>query len=297
MANNTLKARLIQRNDSAENWQKNNPVLLKGEMAVETNGDGTKVKVKYGDGKTAYNDLPYFGGGGSAEEVTYNNADYPNVQEALDAINDKINYVPIAINSVSNNVNTVEKGTKIRAVDVSWSFNNAVLQGATLNGTALTADELKANKKSFTYPAPAEGSTAADPALVKDTTFTLVATDTHKATATKSTGIYFKNQKYWGAGKPASINDITNDFIKALTGKAFADNAQGTFNVNATDDNYIFYAFPHAWGTPKFVVGGIEGGFALVKTFDFTNASGYTESYDVYQSGNANLGDTTVTVQ
>lgn len=295
MANNTLKTKLVMRNDSAENWAKANPVLLKGEMAVEVADDGSKPKVKYGDGKTAYNDLPYFGGVGTAVEVTYNNADYPNVQAALDAINDKINYVPIAINSLSNNINTVEKGTKVRAVDVSWSFNNAVLQGATLNGTALTADELKANKKSFTYPAPTGNGT--DPALVEDTTFTLVATDTHKATATKTTGIYFKNQKYWGTGKPATVDAITSDFIKGLSGKSFADNNKGKFTVNATDDNFIFFAFPTAWGTPKFVVGGIEGGFSKVKTFDFLNASGYTESYDVYQSGNANLGDTTVDVQ
>lgn len=276
-------------------------------MAEKTDAEklvtGARLALYTGEAAKTYaktvNDVPIDKNTGNialgSDKIPY--GEDSNVKAELDAINDKINYVPIVINSVSNNVNTVEKGTKVRAVDVSWSLNNAVLQGATLNGTALTADELKANKKSFTYPAPAEGSTAADPALVKDTTFTLVATDTHKATATKSTGIYFRNQKYWGAGKPASIDDITNDFIKGLTSKAFADNAKGTFNVNATDDNYIFYAFPHAWGTPKFVVGGIEGGFALVKTFDFTNASGYTESYDVYQSGNANLGDTTVTVQ
>ena len=49
-----------------------------------------------------------------------------------------------------------------------------------------------------------------------------------------------------------------------------------------------------AFGTPTFKVGGFEGGFNLVKTFDHTNASGATVSYDVWQSTNAGLGNTTV---
>ena len=62
-------------------------------------------------------------------------------------------------------------------------------------------------------------------------------------------------------------------------------------------DRYIYYAIPHRLGTPVFFVGGFEGGFALEKTFDYQNPSGYTESYDVYKSTNAGLGSTTVTVK
>ena len=46
-----------------------------------------------------------------------------------------------------------------------------------------------------------------------------------------------------------------------------------------------------------FFVGGFEGGFALEKTFDYTNPSGYTEAYDVYKSTNAGLGSTKVDVK
>lgn len=220
---------------------------------------------------------------------------YDDTQSVGDVLAD-LKYVPISVISVTNDVGTVEKGQKVRAVTVSFGFNNAVVKGATLNKVALTADELKAKKKSFSYPAPAEGSTDPDPALTADTTFTLVGTDNRGATSTKSTTVFFRNGKYYGVGKPANVDAINNDFIAGLT-KTLTDNFRGNFTVDATDGNYIFLAFPSSWGTPKFVVGGFEGGFSKVKTFDYTNPSGFTESYDVYQSGNANLGDTTVVVQ
>lgn len=58
MANTTLKIKIALRNDTFENWKAANPVLLKGEAALETDTH----KLKFGDGATAYNDLPYFTG-------------------------------------------------------------------------------------------------------------------------------------------------------------------------------------------------------------------------------------------
>lgn len=48
--------------DTSENWAAANPVLYKGERGI----DSTAGKEKVGDGVTAWNDLPWFGGGGSA---------------------------------------------------------------------------------------------------------------------------------------------------------------------------------------------------------------------------------------
>ena len=70
-----------------------------------------------------------------------------------------------------------------------------------------------------------------------------------------------------------------------------------TFTVNAGENEHIFYAVPSRYGTCMFNVGGFDGGFSKVTTFDFVNASGFKESYDVYKSTNDNLGSTTVTVK
>lgn len=48
--------RVIQRHDTIANWQSVNPVLAEGEMGIEI--DGAKG-YKIGDGKTAWNSLPY----------------------------------------------------------------------------------------------------------------------------------------------------------------------------------------------------------------------------------------------
>lgn len=53
MAQQTLTSRIIIRNDTSSNWQSANPVLLKGELGIETD---TGI-VKYGDGVKKWNQL------------------------------------------------------------------------------------------------------------------------------------------------------------------------------------------------------------------------------------------------
>ena len=51
----TLNTRIVLRNDTAANWKSANPTLLKGEAGYETDTQ----KLKFGDGVTAWNALPY----------------------------------------------------------------------------------------------------------------------------------------------------------------------------------------------------------------------------------------------
>ena len=57
MADKTINTRIQLRNDLAATWNSKNPVLLKGEMGVET--DTRKIKI--GDGKSTWNTLAYVG--------------------------------------------------------------------------------------------------------------------------------------------------------------------------------------------------------------------------------------------
>ena len=57
----TLNTRIVLRNDSTASWLSNGQqILLKGEIGIEFLTDG-KVKIKIGDGLTAWKDLEYFG--------------------------------------------------------------------------------------------------------------------------------------------------------------------------------------------------------------------------------------------
>lgn len=55
MAEKTIKTRIQCKIDTAENWKTNNPVLLVGELGVESD---TKL-IKVGDGTTSWTSLPY----------------------------------------------------------------------------------------------------------------------------------------------------------------------------------------------------------------------------------------------
>ena len=57
MADKLLNIRIQLRNDTAENWNTKNPLLLKGEMGVETDTGKTKI----GNGTAQWKDLKYSG--------------------------------------------------------------------------------------------------------------------------------------------------------------------------------------------------------------------------------------------
>ena len=124
-------------------------------------------------------------------------------------------------------------------------------------------------------------------------TVVLTVKDDRGASASGTASIQWLNGVYTGAA--AAPTTIDSAFILTLT-KSLQSGKGKTFTVNAATGAYIWYACPVRYGTPSFNVGGFDGGFSKVATFDFTNASGYTESYQVWRSDNAGLGSTTVKV-
>lgn len=132
--------------------------------------------------------------------------------------------------------------------------------------------------------------------LTATTTFTLTATDTRNAVASRQSTISFLNGKYYGVSNITDTSKMDAAFVKGFT-KNLVSGRTGSWNVTANAGQYIYFAIPAIFGTPVFYVGGFEGGFSKVKTFDFQNSSGYTASYNIYKSTNAGLGATTVEVR
>lgn len=50
-----MRARVMNKRDSKENWDTNDPVLLDGEIAIV---DGKRMKI--GNGMNKYSELPFF---------------------------------------------------------------------------------------------------------------------------------------------------------------------------------------------------------------------------------------------
>lgn len=210
-----------------------------------------------------------------AEEATDGMASAAYVKEELDKVWAEIRYVPIAISNFRHNAGTVELGTVLESVKLSWAVNKAPT-GLSINGEAVAADTR---------------SVALGP-VSETTKFTVSAIDERGAADDASTTVYFYNGVYYGALEAGT--EIDSAIILGLTRKL-----QGSRGISFTIDPggaRPTYACPTRYGTPKFVIGGFEYGWNKIAVIDFTNASGYTESYDIWQHGQDVSGSITVTV-
>ncbi|MBR2337990.1 MAG: hypothetical protein IKA63_00810 [Clostridia bacterium] len=183
-----------------------------------------------------------------------------------------LKYVPIDITHIANSVGVAEMGSTVNGVILSWTTNKIPVS-LTVDG-----ESVDVNAESIQL----------DTSITANKTFTVLATDERGATDSATTGITFLNGVYYGVG--TEDTDLLTLNKKLQSGKGL------TFTVNAADGQYIIYALPTRYGTPGFNVGGFDGGFSKYGTFSVTNASGYTENYDVWVSDNTGLGSTTVKV-
>lgn len=216
--------------------------------------------------------------------ISASDIQYDDDTTLYDAVADLL-YEAIAISSFTNTTGTVEIGSTVDSCTFKWATNK------TPTTLTLAGESIDVTLTSTTLTGMALSLTAAG-----SKSYTLVATDEREASASKSTSIYFYNGVYYGVGTVTSADEVDSAFILGLT-KNLQNSKAKSFTVTAGSGQYIYYALPARLGTPTFYVGGFEGGFDLLATVDFTNASGFTESYNVYKSTNANLGSTTVSAQ
>lgn len=201
-------------------------------------------------------------------------------KEEIDARLADLEYVPIKITSFNNNIGTVEIGKTITSVTFNWSLNRKANE-VTLDGEIVDSDVSQI--------------TLSDLNITSNKTWTLKATDNRDLTVSSNTSITFLNGVYYGVAIDLDLENIDSALIRHFT-RALTGSRARTINVVADLDMYIYYCVPTRFGTCNFNVGGFDGGFKKILTLDFTNASGYTESYDVYRSTNRGLGSTTVKI-
>lgn len=189
-----------------------------------------------------------------------------------------LQYEPIDITSISNDVGTAEMGATVNQVTISWALNKEPVSQS-VDGTvahptvrSLTLEEL--------------GLTAAR-------NFTLTARDERDAADTATTRLSFCNGVYYGA----LAAGVVPDSAAVLTLAKKLQSGRGvTISYTPADGKRPSYACPTRYGTPKFTIGGFEYAWTKLGTIDFTNASGYTESYDVWQHPQDVTAGLTITV-
>jgi hypothetical protein len=174
----------------------------------------------------------------------------------------------IRINSFTASSTNYEKGASA-TVTLNWSVNKTPTT-QTINNVAVTG-----NTQSYT-------------GVTDSTTYTLAVSD-GDTNDVQSASVVFANHIYYGKAVNLSSVNTLNSVV--------SDEIARRFTVTAGEGEYIIYAIPARLGSAVFYVDNWEGGFDAPVEQTITNASGYSETYKVYKSTNANLGTTTVEVR
>lgn len=197
---------------------------------------------------------------------------------------DDLSYVKIAINSLTATNSSNEIGSTVAATDVAWTLNKEPkTQKIKFSSEAEETLETSDRSKSYT------GKNITSNSIIK-----LTVTDERDTSVSKQVTIQFQPKVYYGVS--ADPNALDSPAINALTGVLASSKAR-TFSADAGEGEHIVYIIPSSFGTPTFNVGGFDGGFKKTKTIEHTNASGYKQNYDIWQSVQPSLGSTSVTVK
>lgn len=207
------------------------------------------------------NTISSVGGASSADQVSYTNPEYPTVQAALD----KLLYVAPAISNFRGGGN-YEIGSTVTEVNLAWSLNKPVISQTLNQGIGSIDVSLRSYQHSGQN-------------ITTNRTYTLTVSD---GTQTKSanTTISFLPKRYWGVSEKTVLEDAD---ILALASELSTTRTQTrTFNCSGGKYFYLVIKTSYCSGI-KFKVGGLAFSAVDVVTRQFTNASGHTDSYNIYR--------------
>ena len=225
----------------------------------------------------------YNGGGGNAEVVSYENDDYPeltNVALALNSLLDKVNYLEPELTSftISPSIETYEIGSEITDLQFSWSYNKEI-KSQTLTDCTIVTDD-----RSAVYPST----------LSATKTFTLTFSDGQKVKV-GSKKISFLPKIYYGCCPEAEYN---SEFVLALSDSVLASNPKRNYAFNCGVGEFAYIVCPTSQNFKGDIwVNGFQATMEKVSTISVTNASNYTQSYDVWRFSNDGLGSFVGTVK
>jgi len=189
---------------------------------------------------------------------------------------DLLLYVPLQLSSFTNNVNTLEQGSSTSNVVLNWAYNKAVTSQSINQGIGSL---------------PIAQRTVTDTGTFSTTrTYSLSATDGTTSDG-GNTSVTFMQKRYWGVSVNTSLNDAQ---IIALSSEFSSSKSQSRIITAASE--YIYFAYPASFGTASFTVNGLPNTAWTLVTRAFVNASGYSESYNIYRSDNLLTGTYTIIV-
>ena len=204
-----------------------------------------------------------------ASDIAYTNEQYPAMQTLQDAM-DKLLYITPSV-SLSGG-GTYEIGSTRATTSLSWTWNKAIKTQSLNQGIG----SLEPTVRSYTYNTP----------ITSNTTFTITGSDGTN-TKSSSTTVSFSPKRYWGVSAKTTLTDSE---IIALSNE-LSTSRQQTRTFNCSGGKYFYFAIKTSYCNGiAFKVGGLSFSDMISETRQFTNASGHTDSYNIYRVNNLQTG-------
>jgi len=172
----------------------------------------------------------------------------------------------------------------------SSTFNTSLSWGASRQSATAPLSTVVVASVSQSFSQPSQPGTVTGTQAVTvttntTTTYNNVVTTTDSKTATASTTFTYRSKYYIGFVSNATPTD--NQIIAATGGTVGGTFATTYLTAGTLPDpassSYIVFAYPASFGTATIKINGLAVGYSLT-TRSFTNASGYTTSYNIYVS-------------
>jgi hypothetical protein len=227
------------------------------------NANITVVSVSDVDG----NNAPMAGANGSLGRLA--------LETQLQAVSGTVDYILDIINpltgNISNNQGTKEKGETVTSVLLNWSWSKAILSQSLNNGIGSLLPAVVSYLHTSTF--------------TTDRTYTITGS-TISQSANASTSVVFRQKRWWGTDPTVTPVDAT---IFALANNEFSSSRNKSFVING-GGQYIYYAYPSTFGAATFTVNGLLNTAWTLFVISHTNASGFTENYNVYRTNTIQNG-------
>lgn len=203
-------------------------------------------------------------------------------------------------------VNPVMKGTIIDRIELTWTYNKAVVSQTLINSGILTPPSLGPGDLAQTYTGLS---------VTNDISFTLQGNDglgLPGSIGSDIESILFGNEMILGFGtsRILSSSGALETFIDALATKVTKTSRVHTYFATGGVNQHHFVAYPKSYGLATFTKGLLSGGYSRLKNVAgtlktdlglgdvetdiiFTNPKGYAIEYYIYESLYDNQNDPT----
>lgn len=217
----------------------------------------------------------------NAALVEYNNATFPNVEEALDSL---MKVQPL-IDKFAATTMEYEVGTTVTSLQIEWAFNKAISTAEIKNGANTIAELSVLTGES---PVPMFGTRVISGLnIVNNANISIFATDSFGQSNTANFAIKFYHRFLYGSVANADTVVPDQSMLDGLQKSIIMDSVVGKYFVvdcGSTALNHPVVAFPSAWNI-KLEQLMFTNGYSLdwtKTTIPYTNGLGTVVDYDVY---------------